>query len=286
MVDFVGMLGSMLQQGGAPAAQGRLQNVAPEGGLDGLIKQLTAGGSGAASGLGGLLSQLGGAGAAGAGGLAGTLGGLLNQATGGRSLDQIIGSASDMAKKAAADPVGQTQAMNPAAMGGLGAIAGALLGGGRGAVGGGLMAMLGTLAMSALQNAGTAAATPAAGPNLDDHAVLQHKASVLLRAMIQAAKADGQIDNQEMQRIMGKLAEGGEDAAARDFVLQEMSKPVDIAGLAALAQTPHDAAEIYAASLVAITVDSDAERDYLAKLAAALQIPPQVAAHIQATLAG
>jgi uncharacterized membrane protein YebE (DUF533 family) len=184
-------------------------------------------------------------------------------------------------KRAAADPVGQTQAMNPAAIGGLGAIAGALLGGGKGAVGGGLKAMLGTLAMSALQNAGTAAAAPA--PNLDDHAVVQHKASVLLRAMIQAAKADGQIDNQEMQRIMGKLAEDGEDRA---FVLDEMSKPVDIAGLAALAKTPQDAAEIYAASLMGITVDSDAERDYLAKLAAALQIPPPVAAHIQATLAG
>ena len=55
------------------------------------------------------------------------------------------------------------------------------------------------------------------------------------------------------------------------MVLQAMSQPVDIAGLAAEARDAQEAAEIYAASLMAITVDSPAERDYLARLAAALQ---------------
>ena len=76
-----------------------------------------------------------------------------------------------------------------------------------------------------------------------------------------------QIDGEEMQRIMGRLAEAGEDDDARQMVLQEMSRPVDIAGLAAEARDPQEAAEIYAASLLAITVDSQAERDYLARLA-------------------
>jgi uncharacterized membrane protein YebE (DUF533 family) len=45
------------------------------------------------------------------------------------------------------------QQNNPLAIGGLGALAGAMLGGGKGAVGGGLMAVLGSLAYSALQRA-------------------------------------------------------------------------------------------------------------------------------------
>ena len=109
---------------------------------------------------------------------------------------------------------------------------------------------------------------------------------VLLRAMIQAAKADGQIDGEEMSRIMGRLAESGETEDARHMVLQEMSRPVDIAALAAEAHDPQEAAEIYAASLLAITVDSAAERDYLARLATALHLPAEAVAHIQAKLAG
>jgi len=45
------------------------------------------------------------------------------------------------------------------------------------------------------------------------------------------------------------------------------------------------AVEVYAASLMAITVDSQAERDYLARLAAALRLPPDAVALVQARLA-
>jgi uncharacterized membrane protein YebE (DUF533 family) len=65
-----------------------------------------------------------------------------------------------------------------------------------------------------------------------------------------------------------------------------MSRPVDVAGLAAAAHDPQEAAEIYAASLLAITVDSQAERDYLARLAVALRLPPEAVTHIQAKLGG
>jgi uncharacterized membrane protein YebE (DUF533 family) len=109
---------------------------------------------------------------------------------------------------------------------------------------------------------------------------------LLVRAMIQAAKADGQIDAEEMSRIMGRLAEAGETDDARQMVLRAMSQPVDIAGLAAEARDGQEAAEVYAASLMAITVDSQAERDYLARLAAALKLPAEAVAHIRAKLGG
>lgn len=255
MIDAVKLLGSLLQQGATPAAQDRL-HAAVQRGTGGPLDQA---GGGVAELLSGLFGQIGAGGA-------------------GRGFGEHLASVTELAKRAAQAPIEETRANNPAALGGLGAIAGALLGGRRGAVGGGVLAVLGSLAYAALQNQGT---PPSTAP---DEARLQHKAMLLLRAMIQAAKADGQIDAEEMTRIMGRLAEAGETDDARQLVLHAMSQPVDIAGLAAEARDVQEAAEIYAASLLAITVDSPAERNYMAGLAAALALPPEAVAHIQARL--
>ena len=137
------------------------------------------------------------------------------------------------------------------AVGGIGALAGALLGGVRGspakgALGGAALAVLGQIAMSALQKGmggGGGAAQPGlAEPgrvggrlpgcrsrNVTDDA----SAELLLRAMINAAKADGQIDGTEMNNILGKLDEAGAGQEAKDFVLAEMRRPLDLDGLVA-----------------------------------------------------
>lgn len=262
MIDAVRLLGSLLQQGTAPSAQDRLQNAARRG-TGGPLDQL---GGGLSQMLGGLFSQGGGQG----------------QGKGG--FGEMLGSATGMAKRAAHAPVQETQRNNPAAIGGLGAIAGALLGGGRGAVGGGALALLGSLAYGALQKQGMFGGTDAALPGYDNPGDVQRKAMLMLRAMIQAAKADGQIDGQEMQRIMGKLTDAGENDEARQLVLAEMSKPVDVEGLAREARDPQEAAELYAASLMSIVVDSEAERDYLARLATELKLSPEATGHIHTTL--
>lgn len=171
---------------------------------------------------------------------------------------------------------------DPLAVGGLGALAGAVLGGGgkamKGALGGGVLALLGGLAMTALRNQTGAASGPGQlakeaplglrepqGPA--EEAALERTAQLVLRAMINAAKADGQIDAGEMQRIVGKLEEGGADDEARAFVLDEMRKPEDLDGLIREVRSPEVAVELYAASLLAIEVDTPAERDYLRRLA-------------------
>jgi uncharacterized membrane protein YebE (DUF533 family) len=117
-----------------------------------------------------------------------------------------------------------------------------------------------------------------------EEAVLASKAMILMQAMISAAKADGQIDGGEMQRIVGKLEEGGADGEARDFVLQEMRRPLDLDALAAQVQSPELAAEVYAASLLAIEVDTPAEQAYLQQLAQKLRIDPAVVAHLHSSL--
>ena len=88
-------------------------------------------------------------------------------------------------------------------------------------------------------------------------------AELLLRAMINAAKADGQIDGTEMNKILSKLDEAGAGQEAKDFVLAEMRRPLDLDSLVAGARTPGLAAAVYAASTMAIKVDTPAEQNYL-----------------------
>ncbi|MGD9507690.1 MAG: tellurite resistance TerB family protein [Geminicoccaceae bacterium] len=270
MIDFKNVLGSLLESGLAPSASHRMGNaLGPQGGglssiLEGLAGRASQGGSQAGSVLNDLLSN---------------------------------------AKQAASDTRSQTRAGNPVAVGGLGALAGAVLGGlrgspAKGALGGAALAVLGQIAMQALQK-GVGGAAGAGQPGLaeagssapmatagDEHLPMQDQASaeLLLRAMINAAKADGQIDGAEMNAILSKLEEAGADQEAKDFVLAEMRRPLDLDTLVAGATTPGLAAAVYAASTMAIKVDTVAEQNYLAQLASRLELSPQVRASLDASL--
>ncbi len=269
MIDFKSILGSLLESGLAPSASQRMGSaLGPQGG--GLASML--------EGLAGRASQ------------------------GGSQVGSVLNDLLGSAKQAAGATRDQVQAGNPMAMGGIGALAGAVLGGlrgspAKGAVGGAALAVLGQIAMQALQKgmggslgmgqsglaeAGTSSPVEAAEEALpmQDHA----SAELLLRAMINAAKADGQIDGSEMNAILAKLDEAGADQEAKDFVLQEMRGPLDLDALVAGATTPGLAAAVYAASTMAIKVDTAAEQTYLAQLAGRLGLSPQVRASLDASL--
>ena len=106
----------------------------------------------------------------------------------------------------------------------------------------------------------------------------------LLRAMIAAAKADGHVDAQEQAAIFGQMDRLNLDADDKAFVIDELRKPLDVEAVAACARTPEEAAEIYAASLLAIDVDNPAERGYLSLLAARLKLDETLVAHLHATI--
>jgi uncharacterized membrane protein YebE (DUF533 family) len=121
--------------------------------------------------------------------------------------------------------------------------------------------------------------TPAAKAELERHAEL------VLKAMINAAKADGEIDESEVGRIVGKVQEFGADHADQAFLKAEMEKPMDTEALVGAARgTPELAAQLYAASLLAIEVDTPAEKEYLAQLAESLGLAPAVAQDLHQTV--
>lgn len=205
----------------------------------------------------------------GSGGLAGMLGNIMNQ-TG-----QAAGGKRNLA------------------LGGLGALAGALLGGGRrsmgGALGGGAMALFGAMAAKALRGTGQSREQVPVGlresQTIEDQQELEQQAELVLNAMINAAKSDGQIDEQEIDRIVTKLGEIGADAEDQRYVLTQMQKPMETEKLIfAAADQPELAAQIYAASLVAIEVDTLAEKEYLRELATGLKLTPDVTGRIEQML--
>ena len=253
-MNLSAVVGQLMREGLSPSSRTRLEHSAGPNGLGGLE---TSGG------LGEMLSSVLGGGnraaSATGGGVLGGLGDMLSANSG-------IGSLSR----------GQ--------VGGIGALAGALLGARgsgsavTGALGGGAMALLGTLAMSALKNwqaqrlaPGSATSQAAAGPQLSEAEVRQmtapETAELCLRGMIEAVKSDGNIAPEEIERITGKLKEGGTTAEEQRFVMEQMSRPPDLPGLIAAIPNREVGAQVYAAALMAISVDTDAERNFLAGLA-------------------
>lgn len=80
--------------------------------------------------------------------------------------------------------------------------------------------------------------------------------------MLNAAKADGHIDEAEIKRIFGKLQEKGVDEETRAYVISEIRRPMDLDGIVTAAKgRPDLGARLYAASLLAIKVDTPGEKN-------------------------
>ncbi len=99
------------------------------------------------------------------------------------------------------------------------------------------------------------------------------QARLLMRAMIVAAVSDGTLDDDERARIMD-----GHDDTDRDFLAAELDHPFDIPALVKAVESPAVAADVYAASLMAIELDTAEEVDYLRRLAAGLGLDDETVA--------
>ena len=163
-------------------------------------------------------------------------------------------------------------------------------GAGRGALKLGGLAALGGLAYNAYKN--YAAQKPDAAPlqiGEEKHQPVadllgeaaEKRSRALFAAMVSAAKADGHIDDNERAAIETRMRGLDADAVDRAFIQAELAKPVNPQEIAALADSPQSAHEIYAISALSINVDHPAERLYLNDLAAALKIDPALARQLE-----
>jgi uncharacterized membrane protein YebE (DUF533 family) len=98
-------------------------------------------------------------------------------------------------------------------------------------------------------------------------------AALMLRAMVQAAMADGTLDDAERAKLMQHMNSATE--AEVSFVSGLLDQPADAAALAA--DVPDGMEEqVYLVSLMAIDLDSQAEAQYLHSLATALGLDKTV----------
>jgi len=257
MPNFSDLIGTFMRNAAAPSGQDRMGNILDD------LKRTGLGGTGEAGGQG-----------ASTGGL---LGGLLDAVQGGLS----------------------SAAQNPMQAGGIGAALGGLLGGGgdavKGALGGGALAMLASVAMKALANGGQAGGAHGfSGGDMPiglkipqtphEEQRLADTAELILKGMINAAKADGEISAEETQRIVGKMKESGMDAEGQRWVMREMQRPLDLDAFVAEIPSPEVAAEVYAASLLAIEVDTPEEQQYLQQFAQRTGLNPMVVQYIHRSM--
>jgi uncharacterized membrane protein YebE (DUF533 family) len=114
-------------------------------------------------------------------------------------------------------------------------------------------------------------------------AVRTEQAMHLLRAMITAAHADGLMDAQEREAILGRAREAGLDAEEIEALDAEIRAPFTLEQL--VVRTPaHLRPETYAAALIAITADTAEERAFLDRLAGQLQLDDDARRDIHAQL--
>jgi len=259
-MNFTDILGSLIQSGLSKSGKKRITNV-----------------------LGGGKKQ-----SAGPADLVGSLGKILGGAKGSQT-----GSIGDVLTDVLASVSKGLGGNSKVASGGLGELAGAILGGKkgtkRGSIGGGALTMLASLAFSALSKS---TAKPPDIPlglvepeTAEQRQQLESDAELVVRAMINAAKADGRIDDAEVENIVSKLEQDGLTQEEKEFFITETRKPMDLDSIITSAENRPDlAAQIYTASLLAIEVDTSAEKAYMQKLANGLNIHPQVVAHLEKTI--
>lgn len=109
-------------------------------------------------------------------------------------------------------------------------------------------------------------------------------AHLMVRVMVAAARADGAIDAEERQRMLGHLKDVQGTAEDREYLLAEMESPHGLDDIADQVPDPEQALELYSAALIAIDVDTPSERHFLADLARRLSLDPGRVAELHAVL--
>jgi len=108
-----------------------------------------------------------------------------------------------------------------------------------------------------------------------------NQAEVMLRAMISAAKSDGELDDEEKRKITEHLGDATQEEIA--FVRQELEAPLDTQGL--IRSVPRGMEEqVYFMALLAIDLDSNHEAHFLDELAKGLNLSHQTCNQIHAKL--
>ncbi|MBL8742258.1 MAG: tellurite resistance TerB family protein [Myxococcales bacterium] len=102
----------------------------------------------------------------------------------------------------------------------------------------------------------------------------QSQALLLVRAMVAAANADGQVDENERADILARLDAAGVGPEERAAFVSELDAPKPIALLAREVDSPELAEQVYVVSVLAVGAQSEAEKSHLRMLPSLLNLSP------------
>jgi uncharacterized membrane protein YebE (DUF533 family) len=253
------ILGSLIGAGSSSNSSG--------GGIGDLLGSLVGGSSSSNSngGLGDLLGSLVG-GASSSSNSSGGLGDLLGSLVGGGSTSQPQSSGRTPTSASDLEDLLGIGKNNNSGLGGAGGLGGLLSG---------------AIAKHAQQNNSKV-------PNVsaDDYSFLPLEtdkreatdhATLIIRAMINAAKSDGSIDKSEQDKVVAKLGDITQEEI--DFIKKEFAAPLDVQSFVQSIPKGMEQ-QIYMVSLMSIDLDKNTEARYLSELAKGLNIPTNVANQI------
>ncbi len=116
------------------------------------------------------------------------------------------------------------------------------------------------------------------------HVPYDVRALVLLRAMIAAANADGEIDPVELEQIETNANRLQLPESARTWLRRELKTPRNVYSIASITEHPADAIAAYIVSHLIVDHQNDAEQAFLDELAGALQLTPRMVMEIEQVL--
>ena len=99
--------------------------------------------------------------------------------------------------------------------------------------------------------------------NIEEENELEQTATLILKGMINAAKAGSQIGHEETQTMISLIRESNCCNDTQKLIFEEMQLPLNLDRLVNEIPNESVAALVYAASLFAIEVDTPAELEYL-----------------------
>ncbi len=108
------------------------------------------------------------------------------------------------------------------------------------------------------------------------------RSTILLRAMIAAAKADGHIDKKEIAIMKEQIIELKLSDDVAKLLEDEMTKPLDVQEIADFSENQEMAAEIYLVSSIVVDKENSMEKEYLDTLARTMGVPDDLVEHLRA----
>ena len=107
------------------------------------------------------------------------------------------------------------------------------------------------------------------------------RSQILIKAMLAAAKADGEIEEAETSAINEQIARLGLGQSIEELMHSGMVTPLSAKAVARLANNQTIASEIYLVSVLITNQENSHEKRYMENLAAALELPSDVVMELE-----